>query len=144
MKKEPIFSWDEEYGIASCIIEGNNQVFIGTAACHPEDKDMQSEKTGCEIAYRRAVIQALKYYRDSEVKPALAALKQLYYSMNRSKYFNPKSYENRMLQRQIKQKECDLITTKELIADREQSLIHLIDDKDNFYKQIRKNRKADI
>ena len=61
------------------------------------DQDMMSEKTGCEIANRRAEIMVLKGYVKNELKPRLRALKQLYYSMNRSKYFNEKSYENKML-----------------------------------------------
>lgn len=142
MKKEPMFSWDAETGVATCIIESDNQVFVGGAMCHPDDRDMLSEKTGCEIAYQRAVIKALRYYRDAEIKPALAALKQLYYSMNRSKYFNEKSYENRMLQRQIHQKEFDLETVKEMLIEKEQKLKTLIDEKDKFYRQIRKNRKV--
>lgn len=59
---------------------------------------MMSEKTGCEIAFRRAKIEVLKSYRD-ELKIKLEALRQLYYSMNQSNKFNEKSYENKMLQR---------------------------------------------
>lgn len=142
--KQPIFNWDEQTGTASCIVEGYNTVFVGTAVCHPDDADMCSMKTGCEIAYRRAEIKALRYYRDCELKPALAALKQLYYSMNRSKRFNPKSYENNMLQRQICQKEMDLDTVREMLTGKEQSLKQLIADKEEFYQHIRRHRKANI
>lgn len=139
--KEPIFTWDEETGIASCIVEGNKYIAVGNASCHPDDADMKSEKTGCEIAYRRAVIDGLRTYRDCELKPALAALKQLYYSMNKSKRFNEKSYENIMLQRQIRQKEFDLSTVNDMINNKQESLRTLIREKDEFYKQIRKNRQ---
>ena len=84
MKNEPIFTWDEDKLMASCIITDKNQTFIGIAQCHPEDSDMASEKTGCEIAFRRAKINALRYFRD-ELIITLKAYNQLYYSMNQSK-----------------------------------------------------------
>ena len=115
MKNMPIFNWDAESGIASCILSNGEKVFTGFAHCHPDDVDMKGEKTGCEIALRRAKINALRGYRD-ELKTKLAALNQLYYSMNTSKRFNEKSYENKMLQRQIRQINFDLATTKEMIA----------------------------
>lgn len=115
MKNKPIFTWDESTGTASCILSDGEKIFTGFANCHPEDNDMCSEKTGCEIALRRAKINALKDYRN-EVKVRLSALNQLYYSMNRSKYFNKKSYENKMLQRQIRLTNFDLDTVKEMIV----------------------------
>ena len=144
MKNEPIFNWDEETNVASCILSDGNKVFTGFAQCHPDDIDMSSEKTGCEIALRRAKINALRGYRD-ELKTKLSALNQLYYSMNTSKRFNEKSYENRMLQRQIRQINFDLATTKEMIAGEELSLRAYIKSKDVFYTQTRKRRqKANI
>lgn len=144
MKNEPIFNWDEETSVASCILSDGNKVFTGFAQCHPDDIDMSSEKTGCEIALRRAKINALRGYRD-ELKTKLSALNQLYYSMNASKRFNEKSYENKMLQRQIRQINFDLATTKEMIAGEKLSLRAYIKSKDVFYTQTRKRRqKANI
>ena len=99
--KQPEYTWDEEQGIASCTLHYNNQEFIGMAICHPDDRDMQSKLTGQNIAEFRALIQAWRYKRDCELRPQLKALNQLYYSMNRSKYFDPTSYEAKMLYRQI-------------------------------------------
>ena len=140
MKNTPIFNWDAETGIASCILSNGEKVFTGFAQCHPDDEDMKGEKTGCEIALRRAKINALRGYRD-ELKTKLAALNQLYYSMNTSKRFNEKSYENRMLQRQIRQITFDLDTTKEMIAMEEVGLRAYIKSKDVFYIQTRKRRQ---
>ena len=137
MKQEPIFNWDPEEGVASCIIKYKNQTFCGVAMCHEEDKDMMSEKTGMEIAYRRATIDYLKYVRDMELKPAFKALKQLYYTMKHSTHFNPKSYENSKLQRHIRMYEFDLETINELIADERKNLKDYIDKKDEFYKKTR-------
>lgn len=60
--------------------------------------------------------------------------------MNKSLKFNPKSYENRMLQRQIRMINFDLTTVKETIAMEEQNLKSYIEKKDVFYNHIRKNR----
>lgn len=141
MKQEPIFNWDPEEGVASCIIKYKNQTFCGVAMCHEEDKDMMSEKTGMEIAYRRATIDYLKYIRDMELKPALKALKQLYYTMKHSTHFNPKSYENSKLQRHIRMYEFDLETINELIVNERKNLKDYIDKKDEFYKKTRIGRQ---
>ena len=144
MKNEPIFHWDEETGVSSCILSDGERVYTGFAHCHPDDEDMKGEKTGCEIALRRAKIAALRGYRD-ELKIRLSALNQYYYSMNMSCKFNEKSYENKMLQRQIRQIKFDLDTTKEMIAGEELSLRAYIKSKDVFYTQTRKRRqKANI
>ena len=141
MKQEPIFNWDPEEGVASCIIKYKNQTFCGVAMCHEKDKDMMSEKTGMEIAYRRATIDYLKYVRDMELKPALKALKQLYYTMKHSTHFNPKSYENSKLQRHIRMYEFDLETINELIVNERKNLKDYIDKKDEFYKKTRIGRQ---
>ena len=140
MKNEPIFHWDETSSKAACIVSNGEKVYTGFAQCHPDDSDMASEKTGCEIALRRAKINALRGYRD-ELKIRLSALNQYYNSMNMSHRFNEKSYENKMLQRQIRQIKFDLDTTKEMIAGEELSLRAYIKSKDVFYTQTRKRRQ---
>ena len=140
MKNEPIFTWDEDKLMASCILTDRNQTFIGIAQCHPDDEDMSSEKTGCEIAFRRAKINALRSFRD-ELVTTLKAYNQLYYSINQSKEFNPNSYENKMLQRKIRMTNFDLDTTKEILVSEEQSLRAYIKSKDVFYTQTRKRRQ---
>lgn len=140
MKNEPIFHWDENTGVSSCLLSDGEKVYTGFAHCHPDDEDMKGEKTGCEIALRRAKIAALRGYRD-ELKIRLSALNQYYHSMNMSHRFNEKSYENKMLQRQIRQIKFDLDTTKEMIATEELSLRTYIKSKDVFYTQTRKRRQ---
>ena len=140
MKHEPIFNWDEETGISSCIVSDGEKVYTGFAQCHPDDEDMKGQKTGCEIAFRRAKINALRGYRD-ELKTQLKALNQLFYSINKSKKFNSKSYENRMLQRQIRMINFDLATTKEMITTEQENLKTYIKSKDVFYVQTRKRRQ---
>lgn len=139
MAKEPYFEWDKETGTAICILTDGEREFFGEAICHDDDLDMMNEKTGCEIAFRRAKIKAFKE-KKRDLKLQLAALNQAYYSMNRSKNFNPKSYENRMLRRQIHLINSDLATFKEMITTEEQNLRTYITEKDKFYKHIRHNR----
>ena len=140
MKTE--FEWNEELGAATCVlIDDKQRIVVGHAQCHDDDRDMISERTGCEIAYRRARIEHLRMVREAELKPALQALKQLYYSMKHSSHFNPKSYENKMLQRQIRLFEFDLATTKEIIASEQRFLKEYIQGKDKVHNRIRKAKQ---
>jgi hypothetical protein len=139
MVMEPNFIWEEDTGSAICTIVENGKTYMGIAKCHPDDNDMMSEKTGCEIAFRRAKIECLRGIRD-EQKCELRAFNRLYYTMNKSKKFNPKSYENIMLHRQIRMTEFDLATTKEILAHEEADLRRIIDEKDKFYKRTRARR----
>ena len=141
MKKiKPIFHYDKETGCSTCVIETKYGKFSGTACCHPDDMDMESEKVGCEIAYSRAAIDSLKYERDNVIKPSLKALKQLYYSMNRSKRFNPKSYEDKMLKRQIECWEFDLAVINDMINTEKTWVRDYINTKEALYQNIRANR----
>ena len=139
-KAKPIFHYDKETGCSTCVIETKYGKFSGTACCHPDDMDMASEKVGCEIAYSRAAIDSLKYERDNIIKPSLKALKQLYYSMNRSKKFNPKSYEYKMLKRQIECWEFDLSVINDMINTERIWIRDYINTKEALYQNIRANR----
>lgn len=142
MIREPIFDWDEDLGLAYCELTDGERTWVGMAECHTDDLDMMSEKTGCEIAFRRARIKALQDQRRT-LKTQLGALNQYYYSMKHSKKFNKKSYENKMLQRQINLIKTDLDTFSSMIANEQQNLRTYISKKDDFYKHIRKNREKD-
>lgn len=138
------FTWDEETHIATCKIQPdkNGPYFLGTACCHEDDYDMESPRTGQEIAYRRAKIKQLQYVKNYEVKPQLAALKHLYGCMVHSTRFNPESYENTTLQRHIRLLEFDLTTVNEMIKYERENLKSFIDDKDRMYKHIRQKREG--
>lgn len=138
MKNENI-KFTYKNGVTECYIRYDNYVALGIAKCHPDDADMQNENTGCEIALRRATIMMYKHHRDI-LKSQLQALKQLYYSMNKSKRFNPNSYENIMLQRQINIIKTDLDTIKEMIVETQESLREYLKLKNDFYVAIRANR----
>ena len=84
------------------------------ARCHPDDMDMVSEKTGEDIAYNRALIEMLRDER-LRIQHEIAGLKSLYYSMNNSPRFNPKSYEAKSLYKQISYREDDVANINNLI-----------------------------
>lgn len=139
---EPIYDYDQEAHEAICILTYNNITFTGTAKCHPDDYDMENTKTGLAIAEYRATIKYYQHIKNNELKPKLDALLQLYYSMNRSKNFNEKSYENYMLWRQIQIYKEDLAVVRCSLATLRKNLMDYLRDKDDFYKTIRRNRKA--
>lgn len=79
-----------------CVITNENKTFVGTAMCAEADRDMLSEKTGCEIARQRAIIKLFTSRRD-ELRVELAALKKFYYTVNQSQHYNENNYIAKML-----------------------------------------------
>lgn len=115
-KNIPIFFWNEELGQATCAYTFHGKDYWANAYCHPEDVEFKSEKIGCTIAEMRARINALMQWRDAELRPGLKALKQLHYSINTSKYYNPDDYAEKMITRQIDLKQSDIDIANEQIA----------------------------
>lgn len=111
------FKWDEDMGYAQCYIYYKDQIFEGDALCHQDDIKYKSRTVGESLAQYRATRYYLAWVRDNEVLPQLKALNQLYYSMKYSTQFNPKSYEAKMLFRQIRQKKEDVESIRQLITD---------------------------
>ena len=132
--------WDKEKMEAKCPIYLPSGTLTTVAKCHPDDYDFVNEFTGCEIANRRMSIKVLQIHKH-ELNIRLSALNQLYYSMKHSKKFNEKSYENKMLQRQINMIKQDIQTVKEMIEEERNNLKSYIDAKDDFYKKVRANRE---
>jgi len=118
-----------------------NYEFTGVANCHPDDQDMMSKLTGQVIAEMRATIKYLSFVRDCELRPQLKSLYQLYYSMNHSKYFDPKSYEAKMLYKQINILKEDLANTKIEINNIRKSLREYINQKEKDHKKIREYKQ---
>lgn len=141
MKKDKVnFEYNQDLGIAICYIEEYGEIFIGTAACHPDDKDVMSKFTGCEIANCRAYIELLRYEKKSILEPQLKALKQLFYSINKSKKFNKESYEARAIWRQIRLKEAEIADIKAEIIDEKQYLKEYIEKKEELHQRLRAQR----
>ena len=138
------YNWDAETGKATVTIIDHsiNVKYIGEAVCHPADEDMCSERTGLMLASYRAEKKALQGIRTNTLRPQLAVLKQLYYSMNQSKEFNEKSYENQMLQSQIRSIKKQIDTVNYKIAMVDQKLRETIQEKEKFYQAVRKKRQG--
>lgn len=134
----PQFTWDTETGMATCILTDGKSVYVGSAKCCYKDKDMQNEKTGCEIALMRAEINYFQSIKDNELIPALNVLKGIQFSLNQCE---TDSKSKSIVQKKIHKIENDLAVVRYLIIEKEQSLTDYIAAKDTFYKQIRKNRK---
>lgn len=137
MNKQPEYFWNDEQGIAFCTIYYNQYTFTGEAKCHPNDEDMMSKLTGQTIAEFRAIIKYLRFVRDCELRPQLKSLYQLYYSMNHSKHYNKKSYEAKMLYRQIRFLEEDIAEIEIELNSVKQSLKEYIEIKEKDHQQIR-------
>ena len=130
-------------GYAKTVLTYKNHTFVGEAHCHPFDIDHKSEYVGSELADSRALCKYLRFIRDNEIKPSLASLKQLYYSMKQSTHFNPKSYEAKMLNRQIRYREDDLEAVKNMIEQEKKHEYHLIRFSEQIYKKINNNKNKD-
>ena len=141
MKHEPQFYFNPDEGSSLCVITTKTKTYIGTAQCAEVDKDMMSEKTGCEIAYHRAIIHSLED-KLSDLKNELAGLRKYYYTVNQSKYYDENAYMAKMLQRQIKYREDDIEDIKILISEEKTYLKQYMAAKAEFYKKIRKNRQV--
>ena len=138
-RKEPLFySENNEY---YCVLEdkvGNK--FVGIAKCHPDDKDLESEKVGYYIALCRAKIKFLYHIKNNELKPQLKILKQLYFAMNRSKHYNDKSYEAKMLKKHYYMIKEELDDIHNFIKETKKELRDYLLTKEKFRKQIRDKR----
>ena len=132
---------NEEFGYANgqavFILPYNGFRFIGKASCHPDDMDMESERTGLCIAEARAYIKVLKFRRNHEIMPALKPMRDLLRSIESSKKYNEKSYEMYRLRTEVQRLETELDTINNAIAEEEKSLKDYINQKDALYKRLR-------
>ena len=142
MKREPTYTWIEETGEATYTIYYNNLTFTGRATCHPDDEDMKSQMLGLRIAETRALLAYMRHIRDNELRPQIASLKQLYYSMKHSKQYNPKSYEAKMLYRQIDSLEEDLHNLRIEINTIRFRHLQYMREKEELHQVLREKRKA--
>jgi hypothetical protein len=137
MNTKPQYLWSEENGTAFCTIFYKNYTFTGEAQCHPDDRDMMSKLTGQSIAEARAALKYLRFIRDSELRPQLKSLYQLYYSMKHSNKFAPRGYEAKMLYKQIHHLENDMTEIKIEIQKVKKFLYDYIEQKEKDHKKIR-------
>lgn len=134
--------YDSKLGYANAAIYRNGIGYCGTAICHPEDEDMESELIGSHIAMERAKIEFYRHIKNNEIAPSLKAIKNLYSGISQGKDFNTKSYEARKIRKEIYRLELELKGLKESINETKISLKNYIDGKDTLHKAIRDKRKG--
>ena len=144
--KDIVEHWDSEHGVARCIIYyktscGTELNGIGIAECSKEDTEFMSELTGTIIAEYRAQIDLIKKINRYEIRPAIAALKHVYCTMQHSKKYNPKSYEAIRLKKELAHLLDELEENKTAIKNIQEDLATYIQRKDDFYQSIRKGQK---
>ena len=135
MNKSSTYSYENGSATYTMIYKGHE--FTGHAKCHPDDEDMISERVGLTIAETRAAIEVVRFIKEFEIKPQLKVLKHLYANMRTSKYYNPNSYEAKMLRSQIRVIERELTTINNQLADERKFLKDYIDGKDKLYQRLR-------
>ena len=138
LNKHLQINWDEETGTSTCVfIDSKNNKHIGIAICHPDDKDMKSEKTGLNRAQMRAMIKYYQHIKNNELRPQLKILQHL-----ESLYRNcdQNNYENKTLRKQIYLIKNDLDVINENISILKKELKNYINSKESFYKSVRKHR----
>ena len=126
-----------EDNTAYFIIYYKDLSFIGRAHCHPDDLDMESERTGLTIAEARAAIKMKKFIKNYEIKPVINSYRHLLKNIQSSKHHNPRAYEACMLRSQLAHWEAKLAEINSDIADEEKYLKEYIDQKDKLYRRLR-------
>lgn len=134
------YKFDSEHGIATVHIVSGDLSFIGMAQCHKDDRDFMSERTGLQIAETRAEINFLKHIKNNEITPALTALKHLESNMKTSKHYNKKSYEARMLRRQVAIKTNELKAIEQEINNLKTFIHNYIIQKEHLYTKLRQGK----
>ena len=143
--KQIIEHWDENHGIARCILNyttstGISLQGIGIAKCHPDDYPYISKLTGGIIAEYRAEIDLLKKINNYEIKPGIAALKHVYCTMRHSKRYNEKNYEAIRLKKELAHLMDELEENKKAIQDIHNNLNKYLEDKDKLHKRSKINK----
>lgn len=131
--------WDSENGIATCILTDRGARYIGTAHCHDQDKDFCSEKTGLEIAEKRAMLKlAKKFKNDTLIK--YETLKRMYNILANNGKVPEGSYELEVIKREMAATYSYYLMYKEGIRAMYQELDEYIKNKATIYSILRRNR----
>ena len=126
-----------EDNTAYFIIHYKGQTFMGKAHCHPDDLDMESERTGLTIAEARAYIKLKKFQKRFEIEPVVNALRHMVNNIQSSTHHNDRAYESCMMRSQYAHWVEKLAEIKTDIADEEKYLKEYIDQKDKLYRKLR-------
>ena len=131
------YNFYTEDNICYCEIMYNDQKFVGSAKCHPDDLDMKSDRTGYFIAEVRANIAKLRWCRDYEILPMVKYYKHFYDCVSHSSKFNPETYEAKMIKKELRRWESELALVRDTIQSEREYLREYIDTKEKVYQRIR-------
>lgn len=131
------YQWSPETGIATCFLFHNNNKYIGTAKCHPDDLDMESERTGLFIAECRAYINYYRAKIDNELKPQFNILQHTYFTLLGATGTNPQSKEMKILRKQLQAARHKLDAVQYQLNAEKSQLKFYIDQKEKLYQRIR-------
>ena len=120
----------------------HNKIYMGIAKCHPNDYDFESKLVGEHYAYVRSIIDELRSKRDV-IKFELKALRHLYDIFEQNPFIRETSTECFLTKRQIEVLEEDLDDIRMLIKATQSELREMMQQKDDLYEKIRKNRNKD-
>lgn len=136
-----ISEWDKDSRTTTCIIsDKNNNIFVGTATCHPEDKDMCNKLTGQQIAFLRCRIKLLQFYKNKYINE-LKGIEKTFQALQCYKIYNQEHFESKFLQKTINQYKQDINDLKKLIINEKTELKNYINEKDKLYQTIRGNKQ---
>ena len=108
------YGYDKDAKKASVGIKTKYGIFLGVCKAHPEDFDIASEFTGCEIAERKAYIKALKALCRS-IAAEIKVLEDLHKRLACCRDFNYNSFEARQLRKVMYEKRDQLSSYKNMI-----------------------------
>ena len=131
---------DEKLGKVTYTKYNKNQSYTGVALCHPNDRDMFSEKVGMDIAYLRADI---KYLQDikAHLKIKLTFIKDLYDRLCAKENVSIYSVEMKTIRKQMYLIKRDIAETQTDIEKNSDEIKKIIIDSEDFGRRIRANRK---
>lgn len=139
---EPKFSFYDNVSRCELLDPDTHELIVGEAYCMPEDADMMSQKTGCDIALYKATAKLFrnKQKRLKKEKKVLEDLYKVY--QGRPDYDQADPYV-RILRKKIHSYQSDIALISDCESACHKDLEKYIQDKDKFYQQIRNHRKSD-
>jgi hypothetical protein len=139
MKTKIDFQFNESTKETKCILRYGNYVCEGKARCHPDDLDMANPLTGQDIAYKRAVMKAIKN-EIKEMRIELKALSQFFARVIQSKKVEDRCYVLYQLKKEINELDLEIHLLQEEYETIKNGLKVKLIAKDTLYEQLRKIR----
>ena len=129
--------YDKDIKKAWVSIKTKYGLFLGVCKAHPEDYDIASEFTGCEIAERKAYMKALKAHCKA-ISMEIKTLEDLHKRISCCKDFNYNSFEARQIRKIIYEKKEELSSYNNIIERYRAGIENYLQNKRNKLEKIKK------